>query len=105
MYQIKISNKAAKQLPKLDKSFQNSFLEEIDKIATDPREGKPLKYKIKGIIPGELVIIELHTRLFMIKTVLILLLLVIEKIFTKSFAVYWQSSFRFRNWLTYNRIS
>ena len=48
MYQIKISNKAAKQLPKLDKSFQNSFLEEIDKIATDPCEGKPLKYKMKG---------------------------------------------------------
>lgn len=48
MYQINISKKAEKQLLKLTKSFQNSFLEEVSKIAENPSDGKPLKYKLRG---------------------------------------------------------
>jgi len=46
-YQITIDKRVKKQLPRLPKYFQNRFRKEVDQIADNPYNGKPLKYILK----------------------------------------------------------
>lgn len=48
MYKVLFAQSAAKNLKKLDRRYQKAVAKAIDRLAQDPRVGKPLTGKLKG---------------------------------------------------------
>lgn len=49
LYKIKLTKIAVKDLKKLDKKYQKVVGKAIDRLAENPKLGKPLKGKLKGV--------------------------------------------------------
>lgn len=49
MYKVKFTKEAARNLKRLDKRYQKAVAKAIDKLALNPKIGKPLKGELKGL--------------------------------------------------------
>jgi mRNA interferase RelE/StbE len=49
MYKIVLTHAASNDFKRLDKKYQKAVAKAINRLSTDPKIGKPLKGKLKGL--------------------------------------------------------